>query len=272
MPKSGNFSPANNGSLSPATTHIRAFEFFGGIPEEILYDNMKTAWNYDDGRWHANRQLARFAYHYGFVPKRCRIHRPETKGKVERFNQYFENNFFADYDNRPLELAPLNEDAVAWIRKIARNKLSQFNQTRDERFAFEKQFLKKIPAGGFDVRDAVPLLVSRESCVIYKTNKYSVPPAFIGKTLTAKPFVEVEKIELFDMEGVSIRVIDCAPAGSRKSFIRLEDRDAILAAWKKGVKRDAFKRQAKKTFKMPNAEHVAVRNPAFYEQFLAEAL
>ncbi|MCI6321771.1 MAG: hypothetical protein MR785_00755 [Treponema porcinum] len=27
--------------------HIKAFEFFGGIPDEILYDNMKTAWYYD---------------------------------------------------------------------------------------------------------------------------------------------------------------------------------------------------------------------------------
>ena len=103
-------------------------------------------------------------------------------------------------------------------------------------------YLKELPASTFDIRDAIPLIVNRESCIIYKTNRYSVPPVFIGKTLTAKPFVEVEKIELFDSEGVSIRVIDCAPAGSRK------------------------------TFKMQNPEYVAVRNPVFYEQFLRGAL
>ena len=69
--------------------HIKTFRFFGGIPEEILYDNMKTVWYYDGEHWQTNRQLARFAYHYGFIPKRCKIHRPETKGKVERFNQFF---------------------------------------------------------------------------------------------------------------------------------------------------------------------------------------
>lgn len=252
--------------------HIKAFEFFGGIPDEILYDNMKTAWYYDGEHWQTNRQLARFAYHYGFIPKRCKIHRPETKGKVERFNQYFENNFFVDYDSRTLELTALNEEALAWIKRIADNKLSQFNQSRNERFVYEKQFLKQLPASSFDVRDAIPLIVNRESCITYKTNKYSVPPVFIGKTLTAKPFVEVEKLELFDSEGVSIRIIDCAPAGSRQSFMRLEDRDAILAAWEKGLKRDAFKRQAKKTFKLSNPEYVAVRNPVFYEQFLMGAL
>ena len=252
--------------------HIKAFEFFGGIPDEILYDNMKTAWYYDGEHWQTNRQLARFAYHYGFIPKRCKIHRPEIKGKVERFNQYFENNFFVDYDNRTLELTALNEEALAWIKRIADNKLSQFNQSRNERFVYEKQFLKQLPASSFDVRDAIPLIVNRESCITYKTNKYSVPPVFIGKTLTAKPFVEVEKLELFDSEGVSIRIIDCAPAGGRQSFMRLEDRDAILAAWEKGLKRDAFKRQAKKTFKLSNHEYVAVRNPVFYEQFLMGAL
>lgn len=252
--------------------HIRAFEFFGGIPEEILYDNMKTAWYYDGEHWQTNRQLSRFAYHYGFVPKRCKIHRPETKGKVERFNQYFETNFFVDYDNRSLELTALNEAALAWIKRIANNKLSQFNQSRNERFEYEKTYLKKLPASSFDVRDAIPLIVNRESCITYKTNKYSVSPVFIGKTLTAKPFVEDEKIELFDSEGVSIRVIDCAPAGSRRTFISPEDRDAILAAWEKGLRRDAFKRQAKKAFKMQNPDYVAVRNPAFYEQFLRGAV
>lgn len=264
--------PPTKSSATLLYCHIKAFEFFGGIPDEILYDNMKTAWYYDGEHWQTNRQLARFAYHYGFIPKRCKIHRPETKGKVERFNQYFENNFFVDYDNRTLELTALNEEALAWIKRIADNKLSQFNQSRNERFVYEKQFLKQLPTSSFDVRDAIPLIVNRESCITYKTNKYSVPPVFIGKTLTAKPFVEVDKLELFDSEGVSIRIIDCAPAGSRQSFMRLEDKDAILAAWEKGLKRDAFKRQAKKTFKLSNPEYVAVRNPVFYEQFLMGAL
>ncbi len=262
-------------SMNSATLlncHIKAFRFFGGIPEEILYDNMKTAWVYDGEHWQTNHQLARFAYHYDFIPKRCKIHRPETKGKVERFNKYFENSFFVDYDNRNLNLPQLNEDALAWIKTIAENKLSQFNQSRNERFNLEKQYLKKIPSSDFDVRDSIPLIVNRESCITYRTNKYSVPPVFIGKTITGKPFLDVEKLELFDADGVSIRIIDCAPAGSRKSFISVEDQEAILKAWEKGLKRDAFKRQSKKSLKFSNPDYVAIRNPVFYEQFLAGGL
>ena len=202
-------------SMNSATLlncHIKAFRFFGGIPEEILYDN------------------------------------------------------------RNLNLTQLNEDALAWIKSIAENKLSQFNQSRNERFNLEKQYLKKIPSSDFDVRDSIPLIVNRESCITYRTNKYSVPPVFIGKTITGRPFLDVEKLELFDADGVSIRIIDCAPAGSRKSFISVEDQEAILKAWEKGLKHDAFKRQAKKALKFSNPDYVAIRNPVFYEQFLAGGL
>lgn len=71
-----------------------AFRLFGGVPTEILYDNMKTVWIYDGEAWKPNKRIAAFAVHYGLARKRCRVRRPETKGKVERFNQYLEGNFF----------------------------------------------------------------------------------------------------------------------------------------------------------------------------------
>ena len=66
--------------------HGLAFHYFGGVPKEILYDNMKTAFVYDAGKgtFQANRKLKALAVHYGFIPRRCRIRRPQTKGKVER--------------------------------------------------------------------------------------------------------------------------------------------------------------------------------------------
>jgi transposase len=65
--------------------HLEAFGHFSGIPMEILYDNMKTAWLYLDGEWRENPKLLRFASECGFKPLRCMVRRPETKGKVERF-------------------------------------------------------------------------------------------------------------------------------------------------------------------------------------------
>jgi transposase len=248
-------------------SHIRAFTWFGGIPDEILYDNMKTAWVYDGEKWQTNRQLSLFAYYYRFIPKRCRIHRPQTKGKVERFNKYLRDSFFCDYDGRGLSIPSLNEDVQHWIGKIQDNRLVQFNKSRRERFNDEKKYLHEVSSVPFDVRNTLPVIVNRESCITYQTNKYSVPPVYIGKTMTLKPFIDGRRIEVFDQDGKPVRIIICEKKGARQIIIFPEDREQILLHWKNGLKKDFSFRTSKKKH---SASHtfVAVRNPAFYEQFV----
>ena len=73
---------------------VNAFEYFGGVPETVLTDNMKTV---IDGReagkplW--NSRFEDFAADMGFVPKVCKPRRPQTKGKVERLVDYVKDNF-----------------------------------------------------------------------------------------------------------------------------------------------------------------------------------
>lgn len=77
--------------------HQEAFAFFGGVPEEILYDNMKTVVLLRDalgaGQHRFHPTYWDFAKHYGFVPRLCRPYRAKTKGKVERFNRYLRYSF-----------------------------------------------------------------------------------------------------------------------------------------------------------------------------------
>jgi transposase len=61
--------------------HKQAFEFFGGLPKEELYDNMKQV-RLSLDKW--NPLFLDFANYYGFVPRTHRIYRTRTKGKVER--------------------------------------------------------------------------------------------------------------------------------------------------------------------------------------------
>lgn len=63
-----------------------AFEVFGGVPDEILCDNMKTIMDisrteYSPGK--VNNKFQQFADDYGFKVKPCIAGRPSTKGKVE---------------------------------------------------------------------------------------------------------------------------------------------------------------------------------------------
>ena len=80
------------------TCHERAFLFFGGITQTILYDNMKAV---VDKRNYYGRGLHKYHPHlydlskrFGFKIKLCKPYRPETKGKVENFNKYLKNNFY----------------------------------------------------------------------------------------------------------------------------------------------------------------------------------
>ncbi|MBN1472657.1 MAG: transposase [Syntrophaceae bacterium] len=99
--------------------HVKAFEHFNGVPREILYDNMKTAFIMDaEGRWKPNRHLVAFANYYVFIPRRCKVRRPQTKGKVERFIEYYANNFWLRVKNDELRLDWLNEKVLAWITTI----------------------------------------------------------------------------------------------------------------------------------------------------------
>jgi transposase len=75
--------------------HMNAFSYFNGIPQQILYDNMKTVvLEHSPTEIRFNRTFEDFLAYYGIIPKACRPKRPKTKGKVERVVSYLKNNFF----------------------------------------------------------------------------------------------------------------------------------------------------------------------------------
>lgn len=90
-----------------------SFEYFGGIPHEVLFDNAKTvmierdAYGKGEHRW--NAALLSVAEEYGFTPRVCRPYRAKTKGKVERFNRYLKSNFVVPLQ-ATLKLAGLQLD------------------------------------------------------------------------------------------------------------------------------------------------------------------
>jgi transposase len=76
--------------------HERAFHYYGGGPEEILYDRTKTVGLRDDDRGEPvfHPGLLDFAGHYGYRPRLCRAYRPQTKGKTENGVGYVRKNFW----------------------------------------------------------------------------------------------------------------------------------------------------------------------------------
>lgn len=109
--------------------HEHAFDYFGGIPEEVLYDNMKTVViernHYGKGHHRFQPCFLDFAKRYGFVPRLCRPYRAKTKGKIERFNRYVRHSFYNPLASRlkgmnlKLDKELANYEVKKWLRDVA---------------------------------------------------------------------------------------------------------------------------------------------------------
>ena len=250
-------------SMNQATLlacHTLAFSYFGGVPKKILYDNMKTAFIFDNGNWKVNRRLLSYANHYGFIPRRCRVRRPQTKGKVERFIDYYSNNYFLQAKEPPLNLAELNEGVLSWIKSINRKTIRYLGESRKQRFELEKHFLIPLPETEYNCRTSVELKVSNESLILYKTNRYSVPPVMIGKTVELRIDPFLPKAEVFWNEKF-IRDIQLEMDNKNMRLFRDEDRKALYELWEL----QQFKQARKKCV----STSVTTRSPADYEKLTA---
>ena len=91
---------------------------FGGMPEEILYDNQKqVVLAAAAGRPGFHPEFLAFAGHYGFRPRLCRPYRAQTKGKVERSIGYLKDRFFCG--RTFTGLADLNAQLETWLATVA---------------------------------------------------------------------------------------------------------------------------------------------------------
>jgi transposase len=98
-----------------------AFDAFGGVPQELLFDQMKAVVIGDerfcDGALVLNTEFLRFAAHWGFRARACRPYRAKTKGKVERPIRYLRESFF--YGRTFINDADLNALAEYWVQQTA---------------------------------------------------------------------------------------------------------------------------------------------------------
>ena len=177
--------------------HKAAFEAFGGVPRQILYDRMKTAVIGEDadGQVVYNRTLGELAHHYGFLPKACRPYRPETKGRVERPFRYIREDFFLGGVFRNLD--DLNLQFKDWLGDVANPRLhATTGRIVNEAFAEEKPMLLLLPLIPFGAVLSLERRISREGMVSIGGNYYSVPDA------TRRRMVEVhsmaDEIKIFE--------------------------------------------------------------------------
>ncbi|WP_153752554.1 MULTISPECIES: IS21 family transposase [unclassified Citrobacter] len=136
--------------------HRNAFSFFGGVPQEVLYDNMKTVVlqrdAYQTGQHRFHPSLWQFGKEMGFSPRLCRPFRAQTKGKVERMVQYTRNSFYIPLMTRlrPMEITvdveTANRYGLRWLYDVANQRKHETIQTRPcDRWVEEQQSMLALP-------------------------------------------------------------------------------------------------------------------------------
>lgn len=161
--------------------HVHAFDYFGGVPDEVLYDNLKTAvLSHVDGMVEWQPTFADFAAYYGFVPRACRPYRPKTKGKVERPFPYIRSNFFLGRSFDGLD--DLNRQARHWLSTIAHVRIHGTTHERPvDRFGVERPCLHALPAKAYHTLETVYRTATRDCVISYGGNLYSVPARHAGR-------------------------------------------------------------------------------------------
>ena len=162
--------------------HIRAFHFFGGVPETVMLDNLKAgvikANIYDPV---LNRSYGELERHYGFVCDPNKVKTPQHKGKVERSMPIVRQQVLAGRNFKDIEEA--NEAALHWCRyEISQRVTRTTGQTPWDLFqSQEKPMLKALPATDYECALWQELKVHRDHHVVFDGSYYSVPTQYIGQ-------------------------------------------------------------------------------------------
>lgn len=170
-----------------------AFSHIGGVPKEILFDNMKTVVDRSRSSFSNtafNQKFEYYAKDMGFIPIACRPYRPQTKGKVEALAKLMDR------------LKVYNEEFDTWedLVIISRNFMDDINEEESqgngmipvEALKKEKEYLLPLPYTAIldkyvsRQKEQKTYLVNRESMIRYEGRKYSVPTRYIGERMTVK--------------------------------------------------------------------------------------
>ena len=162
--------------------HRDAFQFFGGVPERVVIDNLKagiarSCWEEPQ----AQQAYRECAEHYDFLITPCRPRTPQHKGKVEQGGvHYVKRNFLGGRE--PTTLTKANQDVLRWVEEKAGQRIHGTTREKPlERFAVERTALKPLPAAPYDMAVWKQVKVHRDCHIVFDRAYYSAPFRLVGQ-------------------------------------------------------------------------------------------
>lgn len=236
-------------SRTPFTTslavyaHELAFAFFGGIPENIIYDQDKVFLVKENlGDLILTSGFRSLVKEYGFNPVFCRKGDPESKGRIENVVKYVKYNFLRGREFTDLD--SLNTAVIAWLSRTA-NGAEHHGMRRipSEEFEIEREYLK--PYSGIPTlpdKHAVPHHVRKDNVINYRGNYYTVPTGTY-KGHNTLVYVEEKDDELHIYSHDTGKTIAVHKISTEKGCLvrntsHLRDREASLNEYEASVRKE----------------------------------
>ena len=182
--------------------HECAFEYFGGKPEKILYDQDRVLISRENlGDLMLTRKFQTFVREQHFQPVFCHKADPESKGKVENVVKYVKENFLVARVFRDID--SLNREALEWLERTGNGKVHGTTRlVPREEFAVEKGFL--MPYHGTPQPPQEEMReyhVRKDNTVQYRGNYYSLPCGTYRSGQTTVWLQETEgNVELYNKD------------------------------------------------------------------------
>lgn len=169
-----------------------AFAYFGGVPHELLFDQLKAVifddQRADGGKLLENPEFLRFARHWRCRIRACQPYRAQTKGKVERPVRYLRSNFV--YGRAFVGDADLNAEALRWLDLTANQRVHRtIHAVPRERFeADERTLLQPLAARSYQ-----PLVLPAERTA-RRTALHTVLPPIAGLVVEQRPLMHYQSL------------------------------------------------------------------------------
>jgi transposase len=190
----------DQGQTTWVQCHMRAFEFFGGVPERIVLDNLKSGilkpHTYDPI---FNQAYAECARHYGFVIDPTKVRMARHKGKVERKVPVVRQQFLSSHER--IDLREANYEVKKWcLDEYGMEIHGTIKQKPYQVFTEEeKPQLQKLPRERFDLPLWKEARVHPDHHVVFEKSYYSLPTRYIGKKVWVRGGLDTVRV-FFDGE------------------------------------------------------------------------